>query len=104
MIEASPGGGYEVDATVLRSFAQTAHVAGQGVEVVAGQVQAALSLGASGGLDIGAAMVRAGGAWSARLAQLAGQAAAIASTLTANATSYEQTEAAILRSLTGPGL
>ena len=51
MIEAAAGGGYQVDGTALRSFAQTACVAGQCVEMTVHQVQAALALGTPGGLD-----------------------------------------------------
>jgi hypothetical protein len=100
MIEAAAGGGYGVDGTALRAFAQTANTAEQSVDLLARQVHAALALGVQGGLDIGSAIARAEGGWSARLSQLAGQAGNVASLLTANAASYEQAETDILNALT----
>lgn len=89
------GGGYQVDGQVLRSCAQSAGIAEQSVDLLAQHIRAALALGAPGGLDIGVALGEAQEAWSARLTQLAGEAAGIASALTANAVSYEQSEAEI---------
>jgi hypothetical protein len=93
-------GGYQVDAQALHACAQNADTAGQSVEQLAREIEAALGLGVSGGLDIGAAVQRSQGAWSARLAQLAGEANSIGSGLTANAASYEQTESDVLATFT----
>lgn len=86
------GGGYAVDAQSLRGFAQRADAVGQSVGELATQARSALALGASGGLDIGAAITRAQGAWSTRLQQLAGEASSISTNLAANAGSYDQAE------------
>lgn len=94
------GGGYEVDPAALRTFAQIAETAAQSVEMLAQQIHAALTLGAPGGLDIGTAISQAESAWSARLTQLASEASGIGARLTANATSYNQTESDILAALT----
>ena len=89
------GGGYQVDGQALHGFAQTAATAGQSVDQLAGNVQAALALGVPGGLDIGAAIQLAQRAWSSRLVELAQEATMIGASLTTNAGAYEQTEADI---------
>ena len=93
------GGGYQVDGHALHGFAQTARTTGQSVDQLAGKVQAALALGVPGGLDIGVAIQSAQDAWSTRLAQLAREATTIGTSLTANASGYEQTEADIVTAL-----
>lgn len=94
------GGGYCVDASSLRGFAQAAAGVGRSVEALAGTVRAALALGVPGGLDIGAAIERARGAWGTRLEQLAGEAERMSANLDANAASYDQAETAAHASLT----
>ena len=91
-LPADGGGGYAVDAQSLRGFAQRADLVGQSVEELAVQAGSALALGASGGLDIGAAITRAEDAWRTRLRQLASEASSISTSLVANADSYEQAE------------
>ncbi len=93
------GGGYQVDAQALRGFGQTAAATGQSVDQLAGKIQSALALGVPGGLDIGAAIHVAQGAWSDRLVQLAREATTIGVSLTTNASAYEQTDADIVTAL-----
>lgn len=102
------GGGFAVNAQSLRGFAQRAEAIGQSVEELALQAHAALAAGASGGLDIGAAIARAESAWNARLRQLASEASRISTSLVANVGSYDQAETAahdaFTRILRGGGL
>ena len=91
---ADGGGGYAVDAQLLRGLAQTAGGVGQNVESLVAKAQAALALGVPGGLDIGAAIAHARESWGARLQQLAGEANRISANLTSNAASYDETESA----------
>ncbi|HTJ71620.1 MAG TPA: hypothetical protein VL551_29035 [Actinospica sp.] len=93
------GGGYQVDAQALHGFAQAAATTGQSVDQLAGKVQAALALGVPGGLDIGVALQSAQDAWNTRLTQLASEATTLATSLTENASGYEQTEADIVAAL-----
>lgn len=97
------GGGYSVDAASLRGFAQAAAGVGRSVEALAGAVRAALALGVPGGLDIGAAIERACGAWGTRLEQLAAEAERLSANLSSNAASYDQAESAAHDSLTRVG-